>query len=164
MGSEPCDESKDISPEAKYYFKNIENNMGFPKEDQDMQEECKLELKITDISSMLKDLKFNYKKIPRYFVISLIKNNQYQLDSKMKFLTKFKDEETNENYILAGYIIKKIIDGKEKYIPIYLRQIKNELEYRSSEGKKIQKIDEQNLFDNSEGTIEVIFYKRVIPK
>ena len=51
MGSEPCDESKDISPEAKYYFKNIENDMGFPKEDQDMQEECKLELKITDISS-----------------------------------------------------------------------------------------------------------------
>ena len=121
-------------------------------------------IEISDISSMLKDLKFNYKKIPRYFVISLIKKNQYQLDSKMKFLTKFKDEETNENYILAGYIIKKIIDGKEKYIPIYLRQIKNELEYRSSEGKKIQKIDEQNLFDNSEGTIEVIFYKRVIPK
>ena len=127
---------------------------------------CKIKriIEISDISSMLKDLKFNYKKIPRYFVISLIKNNQYQLDSKMKFLTKFKDEETNENYILAGYIIKKIIEGKEKYIPIYLRQIKNELEYRSSEGKKIQKIDEQNLFDNSEGTIEVIFYKRVIPK
>ena len=124
----------------------------------------KIIIEISDISSMLKDLKFNYKKIPRYFVISLIKNNQYQLDSKMKFLTKFKDEETNENYILAGYIIKKIIDGKEKYIPIYLRQIKNELEYRSSEGKKIQKIDEQNLFDNSEGTIEVIFYKRVIQR
>ena len=118
-------------------------------------------MEISDISSMLKDLKFNYKKIPRYFVISLINNNQCQLDSKMKFLTKFKDEETNENYILSGYVIKKIIDGKEQYIPIYLIQKENDLDYRSSEGNKIQKIDEQNLFNNSEGTIEVIFYKKV---
>ena len=151
----------------QFIFEKYKQEVGNKLSDQEkIVKLCKTKriIEISDISSMLKDLKFNYKKIPRYFIISLIKNNQYQLDSKMKFLTKFKDEETNENYILAGYIIKKIIDGKEKYIPIYLRQIENELEYRSSEGKKIQKIDEQNLFDNSEGTIEVIFYKRVIPK
>ena len=133
----------------QFIFEKYKQEVGNKLSDQEkIVKLCKTKriIEISDISSMLKDLKFNYKKIPRYFVISLIKNNQYQLDSKMKFLTKFKDEETNENYILAGYIIKKIIDGKEKYIPIYLRQI------------------EQNLFDNSEGTIEVIFYKRVIQK
>ena len=127
-------------------------------------------MEISDISSMLKDLKFKYKNIPRYIAILLNKDNQCQLDSKKNLLTKFKYEEEKENektiidYNLAGYVIKKIINGKEQYIPIYQKKIDNnskyyDYEFRSSEGEQIQKIDERHLFDNSEGTIEILFYK-----
>ena len=131
-------------------------------------------MEISDMSSLLKDLKFKYKKIPRYIAIPLIKINQFKLDSKENILTKFKYEEevenkiNIENYDLAGYVIKKIIDGKEQYIPIYQKKIESksennefyDFEFRSSEGETIKKIDEQRLLDNSEGTIEILFYKQ----
>ena len=125
-------------------------------------------MEISNISSILKELKFKYEKFPRYLAIPLI---QCQEEPKKNYL----DKETNKNYIIAGYVIKKIINGKEKYIPIYQKKIKNkdkgsktyDYEYRKSleenEQNKIQIIGKENIFDNSEGTIEILFYKEDIP-
>ena len=131
-------------------------------------------IKITDISSMIKEIKFNYKIIPRYFAIPLWPGKNYQLNSKNNFLKEFKIEDEDEEskkkkkYVLTGYIIKKIINEDEQYIPIYQKRKVEEtqkgrpaaVEWRILERNTVENFNEENLLDNSKGIIEIIFYKR----
>ena len=131
-------------------------------------------IEITDISSMIKELKFKYKIIPRYLAISLWPDKNYQLNSKNNFFKEFKIEDEDEEskkkkkYVLSGYIIKKIKNGEEQYIPIFQKKKIEEaqtgrpslVEWRISEGNAVQNFNEKMLLDNSEGIIEILFYKR----
>ena len=51
MGLDNCKTSEEISPNPRYYFKQLEFDINSGKDDQNMKETCKLEIRINNVSS-----------------------------------------------------------------------------------------------------------------
>lgn len=120
---------------------------------------------------MIEQNKVKYLSTPRYLVISLYGGDQS--NTKVVFLDEFVWNTIDNNnkgvsyfYCLTGKLLKKIIKGEEHYTSIF--QKKNfekkddrnpSFEWRISEVNKLEKCPEKDVKDNSEGIVEMLFYK-----
>ena len=124
-----------------------------------------------DLTDMIEQNKVKYLSTPRYLVISLYGGDQS--NTKVVFLDEFVWNTIDNNnkgvsyfYCLTGKLLKKIIKGEEHYTSIF--QKKNfekkddrnpSFEWRISEVNKLEKCFEKDVKDNSEGIVEMLFYK-----
>ena len=65
-------------------------------------------------------------------------------------------------YILCGFIVKKVKEGEEQYVSIYsIKKGTNKfLEWKIAEGNSVKYLNNEDVMNYSEGTIEIILYKK----
>lgn len=105
---------------------------------------------------------YKYINIPRYIMIFIDREKSHNNTSGKSFPTKFtiNIKEALE-YLICGFIIRKIENNQERFISIYLIKKGKINEWKLSEGDNIKKFEnEDEAIKYSEGLIEMVFYKK----